>query len=75
MSQLTQQFSYALLAGFQEGLEARYPEHIEIKKFTLLNLKESPAVGAARLGAEVVGYDLPICLEDNVDVFYTYPSS
>ncbi len=59
--------------GFLDGLKPRDADDIEIKKFTLLNLLQSAAVGAARLGAEKIDVKLPMDVKANVNVFYTYP--
>lgn len=61
--------------GFLEGLKAVKPTDVEISKFILLSSKSSPALGAARLGAEAVGHDLPLDFKSNVDVLYSFPPS
>lgn len=41
-------------------------------RFSLLKLKRSSALGAARLGARSIGHVLPLDTAENVDVFYTH---
>ncbi|PIK61927.1 putative N-acetyl-D-glucosamine kinase [Apostichopus japonicus] len=60
--------------GFLEGIKAVKSTDVEIGKFVLLSSKGSSALGAARLGAEAVGHDLPLDFEANVDVLYSFPS-
>lgn len=41
-------------------------------RFSLLKLKRSSALGAARLGARSIGHVLPLDTAENVDVFYIH---
>lgn len=70
----TQHVPFWYFAGFLEGIKAVKSTDVEIGKFVLLSSKGSSALGAARLGAEAVGHDLPLDFEANVDVLYSFPS-
>ncbi|XP_002734945.2 N-acetyl-D-glucosamine kinase-like [Saccoglossus kowalevskii] len=59
-----------LKEGFLEGLKPRHDRDITIEEFSLLDLKESPAIGAAVIGAKEFDYNLSIKYQDNVDVFF-----
>ncbi|XP_075043862.1 N-acetyl-D-glucosamine kinase isoform X2 [Mixophyes fleayi] len=60
--------------GFIEVLDkARSSPHgRSLSRFSLLKLKRSSAVGGASLGAKNIGHELPLCYQDNVNVFYTH---
>ncbi|KAM5192592.1 N-acetyl-D-glucosamine kinase [Mantella aurantiaca] len=60
--------------GFIQVLDkARSSQHGNgLRRFSLLRLKQSSAVGGACLGAKNIGEDLPLNYQDNVDVFYTH---
>ncbi|XP_077992249.1 N-acetyl-D-glucosamine kinase-like [Glandiceps talaboti] len=59
-----------LKEGFLEGLKPRNEKDVEIEEISLLDLKESPAIGAAVIGAHDAGCKLNINYEANVDVFF-----
>ncbi|XP_070540467.1 N-acetyl-D-glucosamine kinase-like [Ptychodera flava] len=59
-----------LKEGFLEGLRPRNDKDIDIEEISLLDLKESPAVGAAVIGARDSGSQLNINYEKNVNVFF-----
>lgn len=61
-----------LREGFLEGLSPPNDSYPNIQHFTLLKLKESSAIGAARLGAKVLNFDLQIDYESTVDVLYQH---
>lgn len=44
----------------------------KLQEFTLLQLTQSSALGAAFLGARLVGHDLPLKFTDHYKVFYHY---
>ncbi|XP_072177829.1 N-acetyl-D-glucosamine kinase-like [Diadema setosum] len=61
-----------LKEGFIAGLTSGDSSCPDIKSFTLLKLKESSAIGAARLGAQGVDFDLPVDYKSTVDILYQH---
>lgn len=61
-----------LKEGFLAGLARPNDSYPDIKDFTLLQLKGSSAIGAARLGAKVLSVDLQIDYESTVDVLFQH---
>ena len=45
---------------------------VQVKRFSLVTLRESSAVGAAALGARCVNYSLPIDFDAMVDEFFRH---
>ena len=59
--------------GFIAGIKGSSSNTaVEVKRFSLLTLRESSAVGAAALGAKCVHYSLPIDFDSMVDEFFRY---
>ncbi|XP_078080645.1 N-acetyl-D-glucosamine kinase [Mustelus asterias] len=60
--------------GFVEVLQeaTQKPMGRDLKKVTMMKLKHSSALGAAKLGARHVGYELPMNYADNVDIFFEH---
>lgn len=59
--------------GFIAGIKGSSSNTaVEVKRFSLVTLRESSAVGAAALGAKCVHYSLPIDFGSMVDEFFRY---
>ncbi|CAH1257734.1 N-acetyl-D-glucosamine kinase-like isoform X1 [Branchiostoma lanceolatum] len=64
-----------LREGFLRGMLPRNDRDVTIKTITLLELKQSCAIGAANLGARSVGMKLPVKYADNATVFFSHTFS
>ncbi|KAK2572390.1 N-acetyl-D-glucosamine kinase [Acropora cervicornis] len=59
--------------GFIAGIKGSSSNTaVQVKRFSLVTLRESSAVGAAALGAKCVHYSLPIDFDSMVDEFFRY---
>ena len=58
-----------MFTGFLEVLKSQRDHH-RIRKISLLELKESSALGAAGLGAKAVNFDLPLDYKANATLFF-----
>ena len=59
--------------GFLAGLRCSQSNTaVQVKRFTLVKLRESSAVGAAALGAKTADHPLPIDYDSMVDEFFCH---
>lgn len=65
--------TFYFLTGFIAGIKGSSSNTaVQVKRFSLVTLRESSAVGAAALGAKCVHYSLPIDFDSMVDEFFRY---
>ncbi|XP_035673899.1 N-acetyl-D-glucosamine kinase-like isoform X3 [Branchiostoma floridae] len=64
-----------LREGFLRGMLPRNERDVAIKTITLLELKQSCAIGAANLGGRSIGKKLPVKYADNATVFFSHTFS
>ena len=64
---------YLLSVGFLTGISCS-PSNtaVQVKRFSLVKLRESSAIGAAALGAKTAGYTLPIDYDSMVEEFFSH---
>ena len=64
---------YLLSVGFLTGISCS-PSNtaVQVKRFSLVKLRESSAIGAAALGAKTAGYTLPIDYDSMVEEFFRH---
>ena len=66
-------FAFAFLVGFVKGMQCSPDDTaVQVKRFSLVKLRESSAVGAAALGAKTADHPLPIDYYSMVDEFFNH---
>jgi len=58
--------------GFVAGIQCSKNAAVQVKRFSLVKLRESSAVGAAALGAKTADHPLPIDCGSMVDEFFSH---
>ena len=61
-----------LFLGFVTGIRCSSSAAVQVKRFSLVKLRESSAVGAAALGAKTADHPLPIDYGSMVDEFFSH---